>query len=81
MIGTVNSDQVEQSDAVYDLADGIEVVIEANPGRDWSPSEMARKIGATTSDTRGVLQWMDARRDPAVVANGNGAWTRYGSRR
>lgn len=71
---------IEQSDAVYDLADQIETVVTADPDGSWTPSTMARKIKASTDDTRKVLKWM-ADHSMDVVASGNGAWTRYTARR
>lgn len=76
----IDHTDIEQSDAVYDLADQIEAVVNANPGESWTPSTMARKIKASTDDTRKVLKWMAAH-SMDVEASGNGAWTRYTARR
>lgn len=52
----IDHTDIEQSDAVYDLADQIEAVVNANPSESWTPSTMARKIKASTDDTRKVLK-------------------------
>lgn len=63
----------------FHLADRIDLVIKADRDATWSPSAMARKVRATTDETRAVLEWM-AEHD-FVSTTGNGAWTRYGAYR
>ncbi len=65
----------ELTDAEFEIADRIETLLEADPARSWTPSEVARKVHTTTGDAARVLAYMKANR--YVTAIGNGAWTRY----
>ena len=70
----------ELTDQQYDLADRIAEVIDGmKRARNWSPSELGRKLGADTVAVKVVLQWMAARQ--YIAAQGTGAWTRYSSLR
>lgn len=62
----------------YDLADKIELWLEAHPGL-HTPSGIGRGVKATSTDAWQVLCWMEKR--VYVAAAGNGKWRRYGSRR
>lgn len=68
----------ELTDEQYDLADQAERFLEAHPGSDFSPSQIARGIGSTTDATRVVLRYLLDHR--YITADGHGAWTHYSAR-
>jgi DNA-binding IclR family transcriptional regulator len=68
------------SDAGYELADAIELVMEAEPTRWWLPSELARKLKRDTAHVRPVLQWMARNRYVDADRDDLNSWTRYRDR-
>lgn len=66
----------EPTDEVYDAADAITEVLTAEP---QTPSALARKAKIPTQRAHDALRWMARHR--YAVAEGNGAWTRYRTRR
>lgn len=62
----------------FQIADQVERFLEAHPGKDFSPSIIARGIGRTTDQTRPVLRYLFEHR--YITADGHGAWTRYSAR-
>lgn len=82
MAASIDTPITEPTDAQYELADAIELALEATElGTDWSPSEIARKIPAkpATYEVRLVLEWMEAHVFVASNQRG-GCWRRYGRR-
>jgi hypothetical protein len=67
----------ELTDSQYNMADAIELWLETHPGM-YSPSRIARGVKADTVAAADVLRWMDA--NVFVLADGNGAWRKYGAR-
>jgi hypothetical protein len=69
----------DMTDAEYDIADRIELWLEARPGKLHNRSSIAKGVKAAHSDVTRVLHWMD--RNVYVIADGNGCWRKYGARR
>jgi len=63
------------TDEDYDTADRIELVLEASERGGMTPSQVGRKVKASTSTTRRILDWMVARQ--FAHTTGNGAWAHY----
>jgi len=74
----MNTATQELTETQYDMADAIDLWLETHPGM-HSPSVIARGIKTETVPTRTVLDWME--RCVFVLADGNGAWRKYGTRR
>jgi hypothetical protein len=58
--------------------DRIELALEAEPQRSWTPSEVARRVRVETWRAQQLLRWMA--RQAYCVADGNGARVRYSAR-
>lgn len=65
----------ELTDEQYDLADRIELVLEAAPAAGLTPSAVARRVRTTTAQAALVLAWLTECR--YAHTSGNGAWRRY----
>lgn len=63
------------TDEHYELADRLELALEAADARGLTPSVSARKAGTDTLTARHVLDWMVEHK--YAHTTGNGAWTRY----
>ena len=69
----------ELTDDQYDIADRIELWLEARPGKLHNRSTIARGVKAELFEVERILHWMDRTR--MVVADGNGCWRKYAARR
>jgi hypothetical protein len=69
----------ELTDAEFEIADRIELWLEARPGKLHNRSSIAKGVKAEYWEVHHVLNWMD--RFVYVVAEGNGCWRKYGARR
>jgi hypothetical protein len=65
------------ADEAFELADKIEAAMDANPGRDWTPSELARKIPGyvETHKVQQVLNYLV--RKSYIRTDERGAWSHY----
>lgn len=66
----------ETPEATYDFAEAIEPHLTSTP---QTPSALARKAKITTGAAHVGLKWMV--RNDFAIAEGNGAWTKYRTRR
>jgi hypothetical protein len=69
----VSYDQL--TDEQYQLADRLELALEAAPPAGLTPSAAARKVGTDTVSARHVLDYLVRHR--YAHTSGNGAWTHY----
>ena len=69
----------ELTDEQYEIADRIDLWLEAHPGKLHNRSTIARAAKASQTDVSYILNWLDANR--MVIADGNGCWRKYGHRR
>jgi hypothetical protein len=68
----------ELTDEQYEIADRIELWLEAHPGKLYNRSTIARGVKAGHAEVTTILAWLD--RNRMVVADGNGCWRKYGVR-
>lgn len=68
---------VDLTEAQYDVADRIELAMEADPDTTWTPSALARKVRADYDDVVTVLRWLVAGQYGVTTCGKGGAWTRY----
>jgi hypothetical protein len=69
----------ELTDEQYEIADRIDLWLEAHPGKLYNRSTIARAAKASHAEVSYILNWLD--RSRMVVADGNGCWRKYGTRR
>jgi hypothetical protein len=72
---TNTSTAKDLTDAQYEIADSIELWLEAHPGKLHNRSAIARGVKADHAEVSSVLNWMDVNR--MVIADGNGCWRKY----
>ena len=75
VLSTLPHVPADLSDEQYELADQLEVALEAAGPAGLTPSQAARKVHATTDAAAVVLGWMVA--NFFVHTSGHGAWTHY----
>jgi hypothetical protein len=63
------------TDEQFDIADRIDVALEAAKREGLTPSQVARKAHTTTAEAAEILDWMTRRQ--MAHTSGNGAWTHY----
>lgn len=73
---TIAGIEARMGDRLYDLADAVAAIVDANPAGDWTPSKMARLVKCDTRDARDVMEWMVASID-RLDSDARGAWTHY----
>ena len=66
---------IDLTDAQYEIADKIEIALEAADARGLTPSALARKVKIPTAQIYAVLNWMVNGR--YIHTSGNRSWTRY----
>lgn len=76
--------QTTETDQLFDTADAISAIIEEHPDRLFTPSALFRRAAVRdAAGTRTVLtatlRWMVEH--DFVMAEGNGAWQKYRTRR
>ncbi len=79
MTVTIDTDSIEFLDIVphfWDDCDAIELWLEKHSGALYNPSTIQRRA-KVQGDVRFVLKYLDRHR--YVVADGNGAWRKYGA--
>lgn len=62
-----------------EILDAIATLIDDNPDRTWTPSQVARKAHTTTTNATEALHYLVQHR--MADADERGAWTRYTARR
>jgi hypothetical protein len=62
----------------FDLADKVEILLDADPSKWWTPSAIARRLKADYFEVYDVLRYMVEHQ--YLVTRGNGSWTRFAGR-
>jgi IS30 family transposase len=66
--------EVEERD-LYDLADQVQQLIDADQAQTWTPSRVARKVKADYQDVYTVLRYLF--HEFYIDSDERGAWTHY----
>jgi hypothetical protein len=75
MSKTYTAQDLGLTDEQFDIADRIELWLEAHPGKLHNRSTIAR---GDYNEVEVILHWMD--KHYMVAADGNGCWRKYGER-